>query len=139
MSSTLLSPPQKLFSIILILQRSYSDNKQKLPNSLKHGTKSGKLKKVIQGSRFDACISVRFIKRMKTVETNFNYRYPYDRSGYQGLSFIVFITEAVSRTSYVKKVLLKISQHLQENTCVGVSFLIKRLQYRCFPLNFANF
>ena len=101
--------------------------------------KPGKLKKVIQGSRFDACISVRFIKRMKTVETNFNYRYPYDKSDYQELSFIVFITEAVSRTCYVKKVLLKISQHLQENTCVGVSFLIKRLQYRCFPLNFAKF
>ena len=95
--------------------------------------KPGKLKKVIQGSRCDACISIRFIKRMKTVETNFNYRYPYERSGYQELSFIVFITEAVSRTCYVKKVLL------QENTCVGVSFLIKRLQYRCFPLNFAKF
>ena len=46
---------------------------------------------------------------------------------------------------------LKNSQYSQENTCVGVSFLIKllasrpatllkkRLQHRCFPVNIENF
>ena len=33
--------------------------------------------------------------------------------------------EAVSRTCFVKKVFLKISQNSQENTCVRVSFLLK--------------
>ena len=33
--------------------------------------------------------------------------------------------EAVAERSSVKKVLLKISQNSQEDTCVGVSFLIK--------------
>ena len=33
--------------------------------------------------------------------------------------------EAATRSCYVKKVFLKISQNSQENTCVGVSFLIK--------------
>ena len=45
---------------------------------------------------------------------------------------------------YVKKVVLKISQLSQENTCIGVSFLIKlqvfrKLQYRYFPVKFAKF
>ena len=51
----------------------------------------------------------------------------------------------------VKKVLLEISQHLQENTCAKVSFLNKvaglkpltslkeRLLHRCYPVNFAKF
>ena len=34
-------------------------------------------------------------------------------------------TEAVSQRCSVKMVFLKISQNSQENTCVGVSFLIK--------------
>ena len=48
---------------------------------------------------------------------------------------------AIQRRS-VKKVLLKISQNLQENTCARVSFLIKwkkRLWRRCFSVNFAIF
>ena len=45
---------------------------------------------------------------------------------------------------YVKKVVLKISQLSQENTFIGVSFLIKlqvfrKLQYRYFPVKFAKF
>ena len=39
----------------------------------------------------------------------------------------------------MKKVFLEISENSQENTCVRVSFLIKRLWHRCFPLNFAKF
>ena len=46
-----------------------------------------------------------------------------------------------------KYVFLKISQYSQENTCVGVSlfrhkaciFIKKRLQHRCFCINFAKF
>ena len=38
--------------------------------------------------------------------------------------------EAVTRRCCVKKVLMKISQNLQENTCARVSFLIK-LQASC--------
>ena len=46
----------------------------------------------------------------------------------------------------VGKVFLKILQISQENTCVGMlltkfvkSFIKKRLQHRCFPVNFAKF
>ena len=47
----------------------------------------------------------------------------------------------------VKKVFLKISQNLQENICVRVSFsklqasnsLKKRFWHNCFPVNFAKF
>ena len=57
-------------------------------------------------------------------------------------------SEAVARRCSVKKVFLKISQYSQENTCARVSLLIKlqadaklkkRIQYRCFPVNFAKF
>ena len=40
---------------------------------------------------------------------------------------------------FCKKVFLKISQNSQENTCARVSFLIKRLWNRCFPVDFAIF
>ena len=41
----------------------------------------------------------------------------------------------------VKKVFLEISQNLPENTCAGVSFLIKSQvsQHRCFQVNFVEF
>ena len=50
----------------------------------------------------------------------------------------------------MRKAVLKISQYLQENICVGVpfnkvaglqgcNFIKKRLEYRCFPVNIANF
>ena len=35
------------------------------------------------------------------------------------------------RSCFIKKVILKISQHLQENTCAGVSFLIKLQPEAC--------
>ena len=40
-----------------------------------------------------------------------------------------------------KKVVLKISQYLQENTCAGVSFnkVKRKLQHGCFPVNIAKF
>ena len=49
------------------------------------------------------------------------------------------LTETVARMCSVKKVFLEISQNSQENTCARVSFLIKRLWHRCFPMNFAKF
>ena len=43
-----------------------------------------------------------------------------------------------SHRSFVKKVLLKISQYSQKNPCVGV-FIKTRLQHRCLPVNIAKF
>ena len=66
----------------------------------------------------------------------------------------ILFTEAGIQRCSVKNVLLEISQNSQENTCDGVSFLIKlqalglrpaatllkkRLWHRCFPVNFAKF
>ena len=48
-------------------------------------------------------------------------------------------SEAVTRGVLCKKVFLKVSQNLQENTCARVSFLKKRLWHRCSPANFAKF
>ena len=57
-------------------------------------------------------------------------------------------SEAVTRSSSVNKVFLKIRQNSQQNTCTIFSFLIKkrpailfkkRLWKWCFPLNFAKF
>ena len=61
----------------------------------------------------------------------------------------VLNTKAIARRCSVKIVFLKISQNSPENTCTGVSFLIKlqaapatllkkRFRYRCFPVNFAK-
>ena len=54
--------------------------------------------------------------------------------------FIALLTflEAATRVILYKKLLLKISQYLQENTCVGVSFIKRRLQHRYFPVNIAK-
>ena len=38
-----------------------------------------------------------------------------------------------------KKVFLEISQNLQENTYARISYLMKCLWHRCFPVNFAKF
>ena len=40
---------------------------------------------------------------------------------------------------FYKKVLLKILQNSQKNTCPRLSFLKKRPWHRCFPVNFAKF
>ena len=48
------------------------------------------------------------------------------------------ISEAVAWRCSVKKVFLEISQNSQENTCARVSFLIKRLWHRCFPVNLVS-
>ena len=64
--------------------------------------------------------------------------------------FTWYYREAVVQRCSVKKVLSKISQNSQENTCARVSFLIKlqpmpttllkkRLLYKCFPANFVKF
>ena len=66
------------------------------------------------------------------------------------LIFIVLKPEAVTRRCSVKKVFLKISQNIQENSSARVSFLIKlqagrlqlikkRLWHWCFPVNFTKF
>ena len=61
------------------------------------------------------------------------------------------MTEAVAQSCSVKKVFSQFLQKLQENTCARVPFLSKvtalmpatllrkRLQHRCFPLNFTKF
>ena len=60
---------------------------------------------------------------------------------------IMVNTEAATRGVLIKKVFLEISQDSQENTCVRVSFLIKkrpahllkkRPWHRCFPVNFVK-
>ena len=55
--------------------------------------------------------------------------------------YTIFFEVAI-RGVLCKKVVLEISQNLQENTCARVSFLIKlkkRLWHRCFPVNFVKF
>ena len=54
--------------------------------------------------------------------------------------FTVLLTspEAATRVVLYKKLLLIISQYSQENTCVGVSFIKKRLWRKCFPVNIAK-
>ena len=55
-------------------------------------------------------------------------------------TFGLIVNAEVSTFFFKKKVFLEISQNSQENTCVWVSFLIKkRPWYRCFPVNFAKF
>ena len=61
-----------------------------------------------------------------------------------------FITRSCHWRCSVKKDVFKISRNPQENTCVGVSFFTKvaglwpatltkkRLQHRCFPVNFTE-
>ena len=84
--------------------------------------------------------SVQYISPLISVFENFQ---PFQAN-------IPFCTESVVRRCSVKKAFLKISQHLQENTCARVSFnkvagvmpltlLKKRLCHRCFPVKFAKF
>ena len=56
--------------------------------------------------------------------------------------------EAIVRRCFLKKVFLRISQNLQENTCLespfknvaeAWNFIKKRLQHRYFPVNIAKF
>ena len=49
------------------------------------------------------------------------------------------IPEAASRGALYKKMFLKILQNLQENSCVRVSLLKRKLWHRCFPVNFTKF
>ena len=41
------------------------------------------------------------------------------------VKYLIVCTEAATRGVLLKKVILEISQNLQENTCARVSFLIK--------------
>ena len=55
-------------------------------------------------------------------------------------SYVVYKFRSSHPDCFVKKMFLEISQNSQENTCVRVSFLLKkRPWHRCFPLNFAKF
>ena len=70
-------------------------------------------------------------------------------------SLLVFVQSHMVRSSHLevfyKKVVLEILQNSQENTCPGVSFLLKfagqrcvtllkmGLWHRCFPMNFVKF
>ena len=48
------------------------------------------------------------------------------------------MTEAATRGVLLKKVFLKILQHLQENTCATVSFLIRFRNKSRFSVNLAK-
>ena len=52
---------------------------------------------------------------------------------------MVHPTEAVARRCSVKKVLLKISQNSQENTCARVCFLVKLQNENLTQVFFVNF
>ena len=54
------------------------------------------------------------------------------------LLFLLTPPEAGTGVVLYKKLLLKILQYSQENTCVGVSFIKRRVQHRCFPVNIAK-
>ena len=71
--------------------------------------------------------------------------HPFTEAGFKQFmfitsDFIVLLTspEAATYTVLYKKLLLNISQYSQENTCVGVSFINRRFQYRSFPVNIAK-
>ena len=53
--------------------------------------------------------------------------------------FAANICRSSHRMCSIKKLFLKILQIHNKKTCVGVSFLIKKLQHRCFPVNFMKF
>ena len=60
------------------------------------------------------------------------------------LQFLLVLSnksEAVLWKYSIKKLFLKVSHSLQENACIGISFLItkERLQDKFFPVNFATF
>ena len=54
-----------------------------------------------------------------------------------------YITIDYYKKMLIKKLLLRISQYSQENTCVAglktCDFIKRRLQYRCFTVNIAKF
>ena len=56
-------------------------------------------------------------------------------------TFLFFkVTETVARRCSVKKMFFENLQNSQENTCAGVSFLIKlQAWHMCFPVNFEKF
>ena len=71
--------------------------------------------------------------------------YPFTEAGCKQFSFIppnftVSLTspEAATKIVLYKKLLLNILQYSQENTCVGVSFIKRRFQYKCFAVNIAK-
>ena len=53
--------------------------------------------------------------------------------------YVTYASEAVVKSCSVKKTFLEISQNWKENACARVSFLKKRLWYRCFPVKFGKF
>ena len=54
--------------------------------------------------------------------------------------FTVLLTspEAATRVVLYKKLVLKISQYSQENTCVGVLFIKSRFQHKCFSCEYCE-
>ena len=52
---------------------------------------------------------------------------------------VLYLSKAVGRICFVKKAFLEISQNSQVNTCARVCFLKRRIQRRCFSVNFAKF
>ena len=73
------------------------------------------------------------------ISRGFNLTKDLSKSEGYGLLFLKVYLEEVIRRCSVKNMLLKISQNSQENTCVRVYFLKKRLFHGCFPVNFVKF
>ena len=67
-----------------------------------------------------------------TKDTKLNYTYMWS---YNIFTKVVENLQRKQPEVFCKKVFLKMSQISQENTCAGVSFLIKR---KCFSVNFAK-
>ena len=75
-----------------------------------------------------------------TLYVNFNSQRKFKNATGSCLVSITSLSESSLREVFCKNVFSQISQNSQENTCVGVSFLLKkRLWHRYFPLNFAKF
>ena len=55
------------------------------------------------------------------------------------LYLVYLVSEAATRGVLCKKVFYEISQNSQENTLRPATLLKKKLQHRCFPVNFAKF
>ena len=71
--------------------------------------------------------------------------YPFTEAGCKQFIFIppdftVLLTspEATTKIVLYKKLLLNVLQYSQENTCIGVSFIKKRFQHKCFAVNIAK-
>ena len=81
--------------------------------------------------------SIQFLSKLSIAPI---YRCRFKQFIFIPADFTILLTspEAATRVVLYKKLLLKISQYSQENTCVEASFIKRRFQRRCFPVNIAK-